>query len=82
MGSAPVGATVTISYDASDDTLIQPGDFLRTRAGRAYRVLGSRRVRGKYPHRWRLLLVVIEEIPHARDDDPNAMVHPLVFYPR
>ena len=79
--TAPIGATVTISYDASEDTPIVSGDFLRTDAGRCYQVLAARRVRSVVANRWRLSLLVIEQIP-SDGADPAARIFPLVFYPR
>lgn len=78
--TAPIGATVSIVYDANDESPIVPGDYVRTRAGRCYHVLDARRVISVVPNRWRLSLIVIGEIP--TDGDPAARVHPLVFYPR
>lgn len=78
MPPAPAGAVVRITYDANPGVTIAEGDFLRTAAGRLYRVLDARRTRSeKYPHRWRLALLVLREIPP--DADPLAIVHPLVF---
>lgn len=78
---APVGATVTITYDAAPDVEFRPLlDYLRTPAGRLYRVLAARKMNSKHPHRWRLELLVVDQIPG--DADPTGYVHPLVFYPR
>lgn len=78
---APIGSVVAITYDANDDRDITDRDYLRTPTGRTYKVLAARRVRSAKCHnRWRLSLLVVEEISH--DADPTGMLWPLVFYPR
>lgn len=77
---APIGAIVSITYDAPTGTAPRDGDYLRTQAGRLYRVLVARSMTSKYPNRYRLELLVIDEIPS--NADPSAMIYPLVFYKR
>lgn len=76
---APVGAVVTITYDAGEGAP-QANDFLQTKSGRLYCVLAARKMASKHPNRYRLTLLVVDAIP--RDVSPSASLWPLQFYAR
>ena len=76
MSGAPVGAVVSICYDAADP--IEVGDHLRTPAGRCYRVLEVKTVKrgDNAGRRHRLTCLVTSEVPQG------SRVHPLYWYSR
>lgn len=88
--SAPVGAVVNITYDADAGTVVRCRDYVQTRSGRAYEVIGARQVQSRvHPNRWRLALLVLERLPEDRrlwnpvgGAPIEPLVHALVFYPR
>lgn len=77
MSAAPIGANVSLYYDARRD--VREGDFIRTTSGRTYLVTGARRQeRGVHIGRWHLRCdVVPQDMPTAED-----VVHPLTWYRR
>lgn len=79
MGTAPVGAIVSITYDANDDTLVRDGDYLATNSGRFYKVLAAR-ASPRRPGRFYLRMLVVSAIDLS--DPPATLVHPLVWNSR
>lgn len=75
---APVGATVKLTYDADRGVSMDANEYLRSPSGRSYFIVDGYRVVGKYPNRWRLTCLVIEQIPKR----PGRKIHPIVFYAR
>lgn len=74
----PPGSLVTLTYDSP--VTVEPGDYIRTRTGRTYRVETEREVRSAiHPHRQRLLATVMEP-DHVTEDD--VTVHDMVWYSR
>ena len=75
MPAAPVGAVVSIFYDARRDVVA--GDAIVTTTGRTYLVVAVRRqLRGRYVGRWHVRALVQPEPP------AGARVHPLRWYRR
>lgn len=73
--TAPVGAVVSIYYDAS--AVVAEGDAIKTSTGRTYQVVAARRQeRGKHRGRWHLRCLVVDDHP------PGVIVHPLHWYKR
>lgn len=77
--TAPIGATVTITYDADIGVTLWAGEYMRTPAGRCYRIVDRYRVNSSVaPNRWKVTALVIDKIPKR----PGRRIHKLVFYPR
>lgn len=79
MPAAPVGAVVSIFYDARRD--VTAGDAIVTASGRVYEVASVRRQqRGKHVGRWHLHCLVV--VAKGATDIPYRRVHPLRWYRR
>lgn len=78
MTGKPPGSLVRISYDGW--ATCEPGDFLRTMAGRLYLIHSVRiQQRGKHTGRQHLVCVVMEP---GHKPEAGARVHRIQWYPR
>ena len=83
MAGAPVGSVVSIYIDAAQ--VLDEGDFVTTRTGRAYRVLANRiQERGKHIGRQhlRVMVVDLDEVERGLAEDPQRVSLPIFWYSR
>lgn len=72
------GEHARLYYDS--DTPVAEGDYVRTSTGRLYLVTFARvQTAGKYAGRQHLVTIIMDP---DHEPEPDAVVHPLYWYPR